>query len=68
MEVALDLGGSLGRRGRREEVQAFSLVRMLGIQGRSHLGLGADVVSFFFFFLREAQGCLVIQQVAGFQL
>lgn len=50
MEVALDLGGSLGRRGRREEVQAFSLVRMLGIQGRSHLGLGADVVSFFFFF------------------
>lgn len=23
---------------------------------------------FFFFFLREAQGCLVIQQVAGFQL
>lgn len=45
----------------------ISLVRVLGVQGRSQLGLGADVVSFFFFF-REAQRCLVIQQVAGFQL
>lgn len=64
MQVALGLGDSLGLRQGRG-CPGISLVRVLGVQGRSQLGLGADVVSFF---LREAQGCLVIQQVAGFQL
>lgn len=39
---------------------------LVGVYGRSQLGLGDDVV--IFFFKREVQGCLVIQQVACFQL
>lgn len=36
--------------------------------GKEPAGVGCVCGQCFFFFLREAQGCLVIQQVASFQL
>lgn len=56
MEVAFDLGGSLGLRRQGRGCPGVSLVRVLSVQGKSQLGLGADVVSFFFFFFKGSPG------------